>query len=115
MSDQNVAVENKMHIQTLINPDPDFLESQEKPSIQEIIENHIAFNSNEFDHYYKGSALLNVIKNIVYGKGDPTDKYFDIKYEIDKEIEKKAKFIAENHQVDNYAKSAYNEIMNQII
>ena len=46
MSEQP-AVE-KLHIQTLMNPDPDFLEENEKPNLNDLIEYYLMFQSKNF-------------------------------------------------------------------
>jgi hypothetical protein len=55
MSDQeNVAIE-KVHIQALVNPDTDWAE--DKPTLQELIADHIMFQSKKFGDYYKEALL----------------------------------------------------------
>jgi hypothetical protein len=110
MSDQNVAVE-KMHIQTLVNSDTDWAE--DKPTLQELIEDHIMFQSKKFTDYYKEQYIIDQVKSILYDSND--DKLGRIRDVYDNEIEGIARFIAENHKTSNFAKWAYDEVMNNII
>lgn len=110
MSDQ-VTVE-KVHIQALVNPDTDWAE--DKPTIQELIANHIMFSAKNFTDYYKTSDLLvEQIKNILYDSED--DKAGRIRDLYDYEIESLSRFIAEHHKDNNFARWAYDEVMNNII
>jgi hypothetical protein len=110
MSDENVVTE-KMHIQTLVNADTDWAE--DKPTLQELIEDHIMFQSKKFTDYYKEQYILDQVKSILYDSND--DKLGRIRDVYDNEIEGIARFIAENHKTSNFAKWAYDEVMNNII
>jgi hypothetical protein len=112
MADQ-IAVENKVHIQTLINPDPDFLEQDDKPTIQDLILNHIMFGSNKFSDYCKNNDLQDQIKCILYDTQD--DKLGRIRDLFDIEIYNISKFIAEHHKENNFARWAYEETMKNIV
>lgn len=106
--------DEKIHIQTLVNPDPDFLDADEKPTLQELIEDHIMFQSKDFTDYYKTSnVLVNQIKNILYDSND--DKLGRIRDLYDNEIESVARFIAEHYKDNNFAKWAYEETIKNII
>lgn len=112
------AVENKLHIQTLVNTDPDFLE--DKPTLQEIIADYIMFGNNRFDDFYnrwtiykQGESLQERVKIILYDSGD--DKLGRIRDLYDNEIQGLARFIAEHHKDNNFARWAYSEVMNNII
>jgi hypothetical protein len=112
MSDQ-VSIENKVHIQTLINPDPDFLEQDDKPTIQDFISNHIMFGSNKFSDYCKNNDLQDQIKCILYDTQD--DKLGRIRDLFDIEIYTISKFIAEHHKDNNFARWAYEETIKNIV
>lgn len=112
MADQ-IAVENKVHIQTLINPDPDFLEQDDKPTIQDLISNHIMFGSNKFSDFCKNENLQDEIKSILYDTQD--DKLGRIRDLFDSEIYGISKFIAEHHKDNNFARWAYEETMKNIV
>lgn len=112
MSDENVAVE-KIHIQTLINNDPDFLEDEPVPKLQDLIEYHITFQSKNFNDFCKHAELQGHIKNILYDSED--DKLGRIKDLYDAEIKRIAEYIADNHQNNNFARWAYEETMKYII
>lgn len=107
MSDQE-----KVHIQALVNPDTDW--ADDKPTIQELIEDHIMFKSKTFTDYYKTSDLLvNQIKLILYDSED--DKLGRIRDLYDNEIESLSRFIAEHHKDNNFARWAYEDAINNII
>ena len=110
MSDENQVVE-KVHIQALVNPDTDWAE--DKPTLQELIQDHIMFQSKKFTDYYKTHYIIDKVKSILYDSQD--DKLGRIRDVYDNEIEGLARFIAENHKTDNFAKWAYEEVMNNII
>jgi|TARA_R110000822_G_scaffold189024_2_gene328047 hypothetical protein len=111
MSDQeNVAIE-KVHIQALVNPDTDWAE--DKPTLQELIADHIMFQSKKFGDYYKDALLQEQVKNIIYDSED--DKLGRIRDLYDAEIEGLARFIAEHHRDNNFARWAYEETMKHII
>lgn len=112
MADQ-IAVENKVHIQTLINPDPDFLEQDDKPTIQDLISNHIMFGSNKFSDFCKNENLQDEIKSILYDTQD--DKLGRIRDLFDAEIYGISKFIAEHHKDNNFARWAYEETIKNIV
>lgn len=108
-----IAVENKVHIQTLINPDPDFLEQDDKPTIQDLISNHIMFGSNKFSDFCKNENLQDEIKSILYDTQD--DKLGRIRDLFDSEIYGISKFIAEHHKDNNFARWAYEETIKNIV
>lgn len=87
MSDQ-VAVENKIHIQTLVNSDPDFLEENEKPNLNDLVEYYLMFQNNKFSDAYIGLDLQDAIKNILYDSED--DKLGRIKDLFDAKIKEVA-------------------------
>ena len=110
MSDQQPV--EKVHIQTLVNPDTDWQE--DKPTIQEMIENHIMFSAKNFTDYYRTpDVLVEQVKNILYDSDD--DKLGRIRDLYDNEINGLAKFIAEHHKDNNFARWAYEETMKNII
>jgi hypothetical protein len=105
--------DEKIHIQTLVNPDPDFLDADDKPTLQELIEDHIMFRSKNFGDYYRGELLQEQVKNILYDSDD--DKLGRIRDLYDAEIKGLARFIAENYKDNNFARWAYDETMKNII
>ena len=53
MADQNQAVENKIHIQALHHPDPDFFDdSEEIKNIAELVEYYLTFQCKNFGDLY---------------------------------------------------------------
>ena len=113
MSDQQREMQHKIHIQTMMNPDPDFLDLEPHISLQELIEYHIAFNVDVFSDFYDEVEVQNQVKNILYDSKD--DKLGRIKDVYDAEIKKLAKFIAENYERDNFARWAYNDTISHVI
>jgi len=113
MSDQQREMQHKIHIQTMMNPDPDFLDLEPHISLQELIEYHIAFNVDVFSDFYDEVEVQNQVKNILYDSKD--DKLGRIKDVYDAEIKRLAKFIAENYERDSFAKWAYNDTISHVI
>jgi hypothetical protein len=113
MSDQQREMQHKIHIQTMMNPDPDFLDLEPHISLQELIEYHIAFNVDVFSDFYDEVEVQNQVKNIIYDSKD--DKLGRIKDVYDAEIKRLAKFIAENYERDSFAKWAYNDTISHVI
>lgn len=113
MSDQQREMQHKIHIQTMMNPDPDFLDLEPHISLQELIEHHITFNAEVFSDFYDEVQLQNQVKNILYDGKD--DKLGRIKDLYDAEIKLLAKFIAENYETNSFAKWAYEDTMSHVI
>jgi len=111
MSDQENVATEKVHIQALVNPDTDWAE--DIPTLQELIEDHIMFQSKKFSDYYKENAIQEQVKNIIYDSED--DKLGRIRDLYDAEIEGLARFIAEHHKDNNFARWAYEETIKHII
>jgi hypothetical protein len=113
MSDQQREMQQKIHIQTMMNPDPDFLDLEPHISLQELIEHHITFNAEVFSDFYDEIEVQNQVKNILYDRND--DKLGRIKDVYDAEIKRIAKFIAENYETNSFAKWAYNDTISHVI
>jgi len=113
MSDQQREMQHKIHIQTMMNPDPDFLDLEPHISLQELIEYHISFNVDVFSDFYDEVEVQNQVKNILYDSKD--DKLGRIKDVYDAEIKRIAKFIAENYETNSFAKWAYNDTISHVI
>jgi hypothetical protein len=113
MSDQQREMQHKIHIRTMMNPDPDFLDLEPHISLQELIEHHITFNAEVFSDFYDEIQLQNQVKNILYDRND--DKIGRIKDLYDAEIKRLAKFIAENYETNSFAKWAYNDTISHVI
>jgi hypothetical protein len=113
MSDQQREMQHKIHIQTMMNPDPDFLDLEPHISLQELIEYHITFNAEVFSDFYDEIEVQNQVKNILYDSKD--DKLGRIKDVYDAEIKRIAKFIAENYETNSFAKWAYNDTISHVI
>jgi hypothetical protein len=113
MSDQQREMQHKIHIRTMMNPDPDFLDLEPHISLQELIEHHITFNAEVFSDFYDEIEVQNQVKNILYDRED--DKLGRIKDVYDAEIKRIAKFIAENYETNSFAKWAYNDTISHVI
>jgi hypothetical protein len=113
MSDQQREMQHKIHIRTMMNPDPDFLDLEPHISLQELIEHHITFNAEVFSDFYDEIEIQNQVKNILYDRQD--DKIGRIKDLYDAEIKRLAKFIAENYETNTFAKWAYEDTISHVI
>ena len=113
MSDQQREMQHKIHIRTMMNPDPDFLDLEPHISLQELIEHHITFNAEVFSDFYDEVEVQNQVKNILYDSKD--DKLGRIKDVYDAEIKRIAKFIAENYETNSFAKWAYEDTISHVI
>lgn len=110
MSDENQVVE-KIHIQALVNPDTDW--ADDKPTLQELIEDHIMFQSKKFTNFYKTHYIIDKVHNILYDSED--DKLGRIRDVYDNEIQALAKHIANNYENDNFCRWAFQEVIDNII
>ena len=113
MSNQEREMQHKIHIRTMMNPDPDFLDLEPHISLQELIEHHITFNAEVFSDFYDEVAIQNKVKNILYDRED--DKIGRIKDLYDAEIKSIAKFITENYETNTFAKWAYEDTIAHVI
>jgi hypothetical protein len=113
MADQQREMQHKIHIRTMMNPDPDFLDLEPHISLQELIEHHITFNAEVFSDFYDEITLQNQVKNILYDRED--DKLGRIKDLYDAEIKILAKFISENYETNSFAKWAYEDTISHVI
>ena len=113
MADQQREMQHKIHIRTMMNPDPDFLDLEPHISLQELIEHHITFNAEVFSDFYDEITIQNQVKNILYDRED--DKLGRIKDLYDAEIKILAKFISENYETNSFAKWAYEDTMSHVI
>jgi hypothetical protein len=113
MSNQEQEMQHKIHIRTMMNPDPDFLDLEPHISLQELIEHHITFNAEVFSDFYDEVAIQNKVKNILYDRED--DKIGRIKDLYDAEIKSIAKFITENYETNTFAKWAYEDTIAHVI
>ena len=113
MADQQREMQHKIHIRTMMNTDPDFLDLEPHISLQELIEHHITFNAERFSDFYEDLTIQNKVKNIIYDRED--DKIGRIKDLYDAEIKSVAKFISENYETNSFAKWAYEDTMSHVI
>ena len=117
MSDQ-VVVENKIHIQALHHPDPDFFDdSDDIKNMLELIEYYLTFQCKNFGDIYAdfedATVLVNMIHNIMSDEKD--DKLGRIRDELDKKIKEVAYFVYTNHETNRWAKTIYNATIENIV
>ena len=61
MADQQREMLHKIHIRTMMNPDPDLLDLEPHISLQELIEHHITFNAEVFSDFYDDIEIQNQV------------------------------------------------------
>lgn len=117
MADQ-IAVENKIHIQALHNPDPDFFDdSDEIKNMLELIEYYLTFQCKNFGGIYAdfedSTVLVNLIHSIMSDEKD--DKLGRIRDELDKKIKEVAYFVYTNHETNRWARNIYDDTISNVI
>ena len=117
MADQ-IAVENKIHIQALHNPDPDFFDdSDEIKNMLELIEYYLTFQCKNFGDIYAdfedSTVLVNLIHSIMSDEKD--DKLGRIRDELDKKIKEVAYFVYINHETNRWARNIYDDTITNVV
>jgi len=117
MADQ-IAVENKIHIQALHNPDPDFFDdSDDIKNMLELIEYYLTFQCKNFGEIYAdfedSTVLVNGIHLIMADEKD--DKLGRIRDELDKKIKEVAYFVYTNHETNRWARNIYDATIENIV
>jgi hypothetical protein len=117
MADQ-IAVENKIHIQALHNPDPDFFDdSDEINNMQELIEYYLNFQCKRFGDIYAdfedSTVLVNLIHSIMSDEKD--DKLGRIRDEMDKKVKEVASFVYHNYETNRWAKQIYDDTISNVV
>jgi len=117
MSDQ-VAVENKIHIQALHHPDPDFFDdSDEIKNMLELIEYYLTFQCKNWGDLYADSEnsgpFISKIHAILFDAKD--DEIGRIRDEFNKAIKDMAHFVYTNHEKNRWAKRIYDDTIANII
>lgn len=113
-----IAVENKIHIQALRNPDPDFFDdSEEIKNIAELVEYYLTFQCKNFGDLYSDfvgdTVLLSQLHSIL---NDPNeDKLGRIRDQINKVISDMAYFVHSNYQTNRWAKSIYDATIENVV
>ena len=116
--DNQQPVENKIHIQALHQPDPDFFDDSDQiKNILELIEYYLTFQCNNFGDLYAdfegNGVLLNKIHTIMF---DPqNDKQGRIRDEVNKVISDMAYFVYTKHETNRWAKAIYDATIENII
>lgn len=117
MADQ-IAVENKIHIQALRNPDPDFFDdSEEIKNIAELVEYYLTFQCKNFGDLYSDfvgdTVLLSQLHSILNDANE--DKLGRIRDQINKVISDMAYFVHSNYQTNRWAKSIYDATIENVV
>jgi DNA phosphorothioation-dependent restriction protein DptG len=117
MSDQ-VAVENKIHIQALHHPDPDFYDdSDEIKNMLELIEYYLTFQCKNWGDLYADAEdsgpFISRIHTILFDAKD--DEIGRIRDEFNKSIKDMAYFVYINHETNRWAKRIYDDTIANII
>jgi len=116
--DNQQPVENKIHIQALHQPDPDFFDDSDQiKNILELIEYYLTFQCNNFGDLYAdfegNGVLLNKIHTIMF---DPqNDKQGRIRDEVNKVISDMAYFVYTKHETNRWARAIYDATIENII
>ena len=110
--------QQKIHIQALHQPDPDFFDdSDEIKNMLELIEYYLTFQCHNFGDLYAdyegNTVLLNKIHSIMFDPQD--DKQGRIKDEINKVISDMAYFVYTKHESNRWAKQIYDATIENII
>ena len=113
-----IAVENKIHIQALRNPDPDFFDdSVEIKNIAELVEYYLTFQCKNFGDLYSDyvgdTVLLSQLHSILNDPND--DKLGRIRDQINKVIVDMAYFVHSNYQTNRWAKSIYDATIENVV
>ena len=117
MSDQ-VVVENKIHIQALHHPDPDFFDdSDEIKNMVELIEYYLTFQCKNWGDLYadaeNSGPFISRIHTILFDAKD--DEIGRIRDEFNKSIKDMAYFVYTNHETNRWAKRIYDDTIANII
>lgn len=117
MSDQ-VAVENKIHIQALHHPDPDFYDdSNEIKNMLDLIEYYLTFQCKNWGDLYADAEdsgpFISRIHAILFDAKD--DEIGRIRDEFNKSIKDMAYFVYTNHETNRWAKRIYDDTVANII
>lgn len=118
MSEQQIAVENKIHIQALHHPDPDFFDdSDEIKNIAELVEYYLTFQCKNFGDLYSDfqgdTVLLSKIHATMFDAQD--DELGRIRDELNKVISEMAYFVHNNYQTNRWARNIYDETLASVV
>ena len=117
MADQ-IAVENKIHIQALHHPDPDFFDdSEEIKNIAELVEYYLTFQCKNFGDLYSDfqgdTVLLSKLHAVLNDPND--DKIGRIRQEINKVISDMAYFVHCNYETNRWARKIYDDTIANVV
>lgn len=108
----------KIHIQALHQPDPDFFDdSDEIKNIAELVEYYLTFQCKNFGDLYSDfvgdTVLLSKIHGILFDAND--DEIGRIRQEVNKVISDMAYFVHSNYQTNRWARSIYDATIENTI
>ena len=113
-----ISVENKIHIQALHQPDPDFFDdSEEIKNIAELVEYYLTFQCKNFGDLYadfQGDGIL--LSKLHLIMNDPQDdKMGRVREELNKVISDMAYFVHGNYDRNPWARRIYDATIESII
>lgn len=115
---EEISVKDKIHIQALHHPDPDFYGDDDQiRNMQELIEYYLTFQCKNWGELYAdaedSAPFISKIHNILFDIKD--DELGRIRDEFDKAIKDMAKYVFNNHETNRWAKRIYDATIESII
>lgn len=115
---EEILVKDKIHIQALHHPDPDFYGDDDQiRNMQELIEYYLTFQCKNWGELYADAEdlapFISKIHNILFDIKD--DELGRIRDEFDKAIKDMAKYVFNNHETNRWAKRIYDATIESII
>lgn len=115
---EEILVKDKIHIQALHHPDPDFYGDDDQiRNMQELIEYYLTFQCKNWGELYAdaedSASFISKIHNILFDIKD--DELGRIRDEFDKAIKDMAKYVFNNHETNRWAKRIYDATIESII
>jgi len=115
---EEILIKDKIHIQALHHPDPDFYGDDDQiRNMQELIEYYLTFQCKNWGELYAdaedSAPFISKIHNILFDIKD--DELGRIRDEFDKAIKDMAKYVFNNHETNRWAKRIYDATIESII
>lgn len=115
---EEILVKDKIHIQALHHPDPDFFDdSEEIKNIAELVEYYLTFQCKNFGDLYAdfegNGVLLSKLHEIMNDPKD--DKMGRSRQEINKVISDMAYFVHANHDRNPWARRIYDATIENVV
>lgn len=116
MAEENL-IENKIHIQALHHPDPDFFDEDDIKHMTELIEYYLTFQCKNWGDLYadaeNSGPFITKIHSILFDAKN--DELGRIRDEFNKAIKDMAKYVYNNHETNRWAKRIYDDTIESII